>query len=1042
MQWFGGIRKKSDARFDSLVSWAVGLAVVGVLFYSFSVLSLLAYSGDIGLRFVLGTMVRDTVSTGDYQWNPSMPELGSSVTRIGSARIRHFPDLVQALRDLKLGDRVGVGWVDPQGRSQESQVVVRRRLFRTYSTSIIWFVQELFIFAIGARVLWKRPRDPSAAVFFLICVLTYGAFMGGYHWTEIVISRVLIHIFTACAVFLPWANLHFYLIFPTEAPIYTRYKRAIVTSLYAIPATMVGLLTIAMVWLRYARYGTVEQALNASFALKWLALSSVAISALVYALCVICLVAGYKRARTTSQAGQIQWILLASILSLPLIAFVLYQATLDSSILGRGGAAWPMFVVSLLFTTAYAFSITRYRLLQAERLMNRGVLYLAVTVGAGLVYSFLLVVGGLFIGDRLRSGENSFEIIAAAGSALVLLVASGALREQFHKAIDRRFFREKYKFDKAVRQIEVAFESLMDRTTLARRLLSATSEAIRSDWGSIYLSDQPEGAMRLHSSFGPEPETRSIDRTSPLVTWLERHGLLSLEEPSLTGDRDAEAAKDVMISQGAEIAVGLEASGQLAGFMLIGPKPSGMPYDAEETAFLRALGSVASLGLHSVEMQKTLEAANRELRDKVEKIAEQQRRILVLQAELARKGFSMSGDEDPSALTDMTDPILAELGRGPDSADAFAAIVGSSQPIREMIGQARKVADMPSAVLIRGESGTGKELLARAIHFSSVRSTNAFVPVHCASLSGSLLESELFGHVKGAFTGADRDRVGRFEQADGGTIFLDEVGDIPLETQIKLLRVLQEKTFERVGSSQSLRVDVRVIAATHRDLEAMIREGSFREDLYYRLNVISLRTPPLRERKEDIFTLALHFMEHCSVKLKKQVSKISNDAVEQLLAFDWPGNIRELENCLERAMVLTDGDTIRTIDLPVEIRPPKARSSNATKPASRGLEPARSRAIAAARSDAGKAAWDRSAAKTSADRTSIPSGNSQVRTATRPSASSSETLEEIELEALEYERVRLLDALREAGGNRTQAARLLGVPRTTLLSRMKRHGLV
>lgn len=1038
MRWLQDLRDTNESRLRRLVSWFVGLAVVGVLVYSLSVLSLIAYSGDIGLRFVLGTMIRDRIDTGDYDWQPAMPELGSSVTRIGSSRVRHFPDLVQALRDLKLGERVSVGWVDPSGKSQESQVVVRRRPFRTYSTSIVWFVQELFIFAIGARVFWKRPRDPSAAVFFLICVLTYGAFMGGYHWTEIVISRVLIHIFTACAVFLPWANLHFYLIFPMEAPIYARHKRAIVTALYAIPSVLVLLLTGAMVWLRYARFGSVDQVQRASFCLKWLALSSVGISALIYALCVTCLYAGYKRARTNSQTGQIQWILLASILSLPLIAYVLYQAALDSSILGRGGAAWPMFIVSFFFTTAYAFSITRYRLLQADRLLNRGVLYLAVTIGAGLVYSFLLVVGGLFIGDRLRSGENSFEIIAAAGSALVLLVASGALREQFHKAIDRRFFREKYKFDKAVRQIEVAFESLMDRATLSRRLLQATSEAIRSDWGSIYLFDQPDGVMRLQASFGPDPESSRIERESPLVAYLGRHGILSLDDPAVPGDGDSAAAKDVMISQGAEIAVGLEASGRLAGFMLIGPKPSGLPYEPEESAFLRALGSVAGLGLHSVEMQTTLEAANRELRDKVEKIAEQQRRILVLQDQLARKGLAISGDDETQVSLPEAAIDTSSIDRSLDSSDAFAAIVGSSQPIRDMIRQARKVADMPSAVMIRGESGTGKELLARAIHRSSGRSDVAFVPVHCASLSGSLLESELFGHVKGAFTGADRDRIGRFEQADGGTIFLDEVGDIPLETQIKLLRVLQEKTFERVGSSQSVRVNVRVIAATHRDLEAMIRDGRFREDLYYRLNVISLRTPPLRERKEDIFTLALHFMEHCSEKLKKPVSKIANDAVESLMAFEWPGNIRELENCLERAMVLTDGDTIRTVDLPAEIR-----SFSGSRPIGARSASDDRRERARARPAGYRSAWGPAASEVD---TSIRSANSRSNSATQATArkrqSTSESLEAIEQEAFEYERVRLLDALREAGGNRTQAARLLDIPRTTLLSRMKRHGLV
>src|SRR6185437_9280746 len=224
-------------------------------------------------------------------------------------------------------------------------------------------------------------------------------------------------------------------------------------------------------------------------------------------------------------------------------------------------------------------------------------------------------------------------------------------------------------------------------------------------------------------------------------------------------------------------------------------------------------------------------------------------------------------------------PGRAEAG-GPDPAEggaaveAFDRIKGSSPAVRRMTSMARKVAASPSAVLVRGESGTGKEVLAAAIHAGSPRAARPFVKVHCAALSQSLLESELFGHVRGAFTGADRDRIGRFEQANGGTLFLDEIGDINLEVQTKLLRVLQEMSFERVGSSQPISVDVRIIAATHQDLEALIRSGRFREDLYYRLNVFSLRTPALRERREDIFELAVFFLGRHAERAGKAVTHL------------------------------------------------------------------------------------------------------------------------------------------------------------------------
>jgi transcriptional regulator with GAF, ATPase, and Fis domain len=232
-----------------------------------------------------------------------------------------------------------------------------------------------------------------------------------------------------------------------------------------------------------------------------------------------------------------------------------------------------------------------------------------------------------------------------------------------------------------------------------------------------------------------------------------------------------------------------------------------------------------------------------------------------------------------------------------------------------VLGVVRKVAKSNSTVLIRGETGTGKELIAGAIHHNSLRSARNFVKVNCAALQENLLESELFGHEKGAFTGADRQRIGRFEQADGGTLFLDEIGDMSASTQAKILRVLQEHEFERLGGTRTIRVDVRLIAATNRDLSAMVAAGHFREDLYYRLNVVSVETPPLRERKEDILPLASHFIRRFGGELKKRLDGLDNDAQKLLVRYNWPGNIRELENAIERAALLAESAVIVSTDL-------------------------------------------------------------------------------------------------------------------------------
>jgi Nif-specific regulatory protein len=229
----------------------------------------------------------------------------------------------------------------------------------------------------------------------------------------------------------------------------------------------------------------------------------------------------------------------------------------------------------------------------------------------------------------------------------------------------------------------------------------------------------------------------------------------------------------------------------------------------------------------------------------------------------------------------------------------------------------RKVAKSNTTVLIHGETGTGKELIAGATHHNSLRNTRNFVKVNCAALQENLLESELFGHEKGAFTSADKQRIGRFEQADGGTLFLDEVGDMSASTQAKILRVLQEHEFERLGGTRTLRVDVRIIAATNRNLTTMVQEGRFREDLFYRLNVVSVEMPPLRERKDDIAALAEFFVQRFAAELKKKCEGINQEAQKVLMRHNWPGNIRELENVVERAVLLAEGGAITVEDLQI-----------------------------------------------------------------------------------------------------------------------------
>ncbi len=324
-------------------------------------------------------------------------------------------------------------------------------------------------------------------------------------------------------------------------------------------------------------------------------------------------------------------------------------------------------------------------------------------------------------------------------------------------------------------------------------------------------------------------------------------------------------------------------------------------------------------------------------------------------------------------------------------------LVGQSPAIRTIYGVVEKVANTPSTVLISGESGTGKELIARALHENSSRHAGPFIKINCAAIPKTLMESELFGYDKGAFTGAVGAKPGRFELAHGGTLFLDEIGEIPIEMQVKLLRVLQESEFERVGGIKTIKVDVRLVTATNRDLLAEVGAGAFREDLFYRLNVVPIHIPPLRERREDIPLLADHFIAKFNDRLKKEIAAITPEAIERLVAYQWPGNIRELENLMERTILFCEGPEIRVSDLPPEVAgapAPQAVPAAAHAPGEETLRPAPESLKEAVRAET----------------------------------------ERVERELIQ----RALDA---TGGNVTQAARKLKISRKSLQTKMKELGL-
>ncbi|MGH7128472.1 MAG: sigma-54 interaction domain-containing protein, partial [Planctomycetaceae bacterium] len=513
-------------------------------------------------------------------------------------------------------------------------------------------------------------------------------------------------------------------------------------------------------------------------------------------------------------------------------------------------------------------------------------LYYLVTCLLAGGFSLSVALGS--VADRVLGMSPSWQ--QSLGVALIVwlgVVLLLWLRDLAQQAIDRRFFREKYQLDKALQRMNRAVGRFVDPDALAEMMLGSCRDVLGVGQTALYLRSSAEGPFRLVSVDGPEDVPLQFMPDSELVEALIDNGTVLRVSP---GRRDGlSPVQAALRTLRAHLVHALEGDGRIEGLVALGPKRNGAPFSAEDLTFLNAMGQITKVALHSAKIHQDATQLNEELQLKVEKIASQRRQIEVLQAQLnpARQSSTpqaTAAEDEPEFRRDL--------------------IRGNSPATRRVLATVRKVAGSSSSVLIRGESGTGKELLAQILHGNSARRDRPIVAVHCAALSAGLLESELFGHVKGAFTGAHRDKVGRFEAAHGGTLFLDEIGDISLETQVKLLRVLQERKFEPVGSAQSVEVDVRLVTATHQDLEALIAAGRFREDLYYRLNVISIVLPPLRERREDIFELAAHFLTRSARRQGKHVLEFDEDALTALERHPWPGNIRELENVIERAVVL------------------------------------------------------------------------------------------------------------------------------------------
>lgn len=986
------------------------------LLYGVVVLWYVATSPDAGLRCLLSNDVDTSgveIRVGPKNGLVTLPKAGDILVEFHGRPVRSFVDFAWAHAALRYA-RIDSGGALPAeanpkdlGATSELTLVeypdqlryVKVRFRRPGADSILtgwlqlerqsalrigitlfWFILQTGITLVSGIAAWQRPFDRSLKLFCILSGLTLIAFVGGDHWWVISGRLALILPFAVAGILLPAVLLHFFLVYPTTKPALLQRPHTILGLIYAGPVIM-SLATVAVAvagsWLSgswgegpFGLWMTRTIARGAIVLMNLLQgsiLAYLSVSLLYFGASLAAMAESLVRVRDLVQRRQVQSILWAGMAASIPVGYALYLALFRPQQFALGASQIPMFIASLLFMVAYAVGIARFKLLLIDQVLSRGMWYFVLSGGLGFLFSAAIGVGSVALHSQNASlfGQPVPMVI------VLTLVVFGLLwsKDRMQRSIDREFFREKYQLDRALLRMNRAVSNLWGRDAVAGNLLGSCCEALRVEQAALYLWVPEHLRFKLASAVGWPEAPATLPGSEEQLKLLGPGNSIQRVPSADSGDQVLVRAMN------AELITGLEVDGELAGFVALGRKPSGAAFTAEDVAFLTAMGRITGVALHCAKVHEEISRLNEDLQAKTDKLVDQERRISMLQ------GIVNSVNSSPRPLA-----VAGELQR--------STIKGNGPAITQVLETVRKVAASEASVLVRGESGTGKELLARTIHENSPRKAGPLVAVHCAALSPQLLESELFGHVKGAFTDAREDKPGRFAMAHGGTLFLDEIGDISLDVQIKLLRVLQERTFEPVGSSVPVEADVRVIAATHQNLERLIAEGKFREDLYYRLNVISVTLPPLRERKEDLLELAMHFLAQSAQKSGRPIGYFDEAAIEALTAYSWPGNIRELHNVIERSVVMSEGGQITVAELPLAV----ARATFGVESPRLGHEiPRRSSSNFAA-----------------AERVVIGSAD---------------------------EKQQLIAALERCGGNKAEAARLMGIPRSTFFSRLRRHGL-
>jgi len=789
----------------------------------------------------------------------------------------------------------------------------------------------LLVLGLIARL--GRPGEVAARRFWRTTVIYALVYAGALSWTHLIIHPLLAAVFFAVLFLAAPVAADFALVFPAGPAGSDRRLRLIA---YA-PAVVLFAGLVASLGLALH---DLEQGAATDRGIEWAVrcVAGLLIHTVVNA--VLGNAAQWRRGRRAggTERGQAKWIRFGLVLSVmpALAAIPAAWSDLDWFLL----VGYRPYVVAgaIVWFATNGLAVLRIRLADVDAIIQRSLVYAAASAAAIVVFLAVALALGALAEAALGGGGFVPEMVAAVAAAALF----GPIRARVTRALDRRFFRDRLHYVAALGELSAAAARLREPPELAREVVDRAAAALRAHTAALYWAVQDPGSQP----------------TDPAADLRANGHALQLLHGSGDGFPPTRAAGDASAPEGG-IAVPIGDGGDGAGLLVCGPRRDGELYSRDDRDLLaavagqlavafanaRAFGTIAELG-------RALEAQNREIRELRDRLEDEN---LYLRRRLAGDG---------------------EDGR----------LIGSSKAQRALVEQVERVAASQAVVLLIGESGTGKGLVARSIHATSPRSDAPFIHVDCGAIPAGVFESELFGHERGAFTGAVRMRRGHFELADGGTLFLDEIGELPRELQPKLLRALQERSFLRVGGSHPVSVDARIIAATNRRLDDMVARGEFREDLYYRLRVVEIEVPPLRQRKADIPELVDHVLPRLCRRNHRPRMTVSEAAMARLRGWSWPGNVRELENVLERAVVLAEGREIDADEIALPDAVPEVEELIA--------------AVA------------------------VPEG-----------AGHGEVMEAIE-------KTRLEAALRAAGGNQSSAARALGMARTTFINKLRRYGLL